>query len=127
MAGRVHRFRGELRAREPQRQRERDEPLLGAVVQVALDPPPGRVARLDEPRAGGRQLLARVGAGECEADQLREVARAAAPTSAGRGSSPLVVTTTAPHSAPATVIGAATAERYPNVRICSAISPTTSP
>jgi len=35
----------DLGAGEPELQRQRDEALLGAVVQVALDSPPGRVAR----------------------------------------------------------------------------------
>ena len=42
---------------EPQRQRERDEPLLGAVVQVALQPPALLRAGLDDPGARGAQLL----------------------------------------------------------------------
>ena len=44
------------RARQPQAQRERDEPLLRAVVQVALDLAPRRVGALDDPRARGAQL-----------------------------------------------------------------------
>ena len=36
---------------------ERDEPLLRAVVQVALDPAAGRVGGLDDPHARGPQLL----------------------------------------------------------------------
>ena len=45
------------RARQPQVQRERDEPLLGAVVEVALEPAPLVVAGLDDARARGAQLL----------------------------------------------------------------------
>ena len=41
----------------PQRQRERDEVLLRAVVQVALDPPARVVAGRDQPRARRAQLL----------------------------------------------------------------------
>ena len=37
--------------REPERERERDEPLLGAVVEVALDSPPLGVGRGDDPGA----------------------------------------------------------------------------
>ena len=44
---------------EPQRERERDEALLRAVVEVALDPPARGVAGLDEPRARRAQLLER--------------------------------------------------------------------
>jgi hypothetical protein len=39
------------RAGEPERQRERDEMLLGAVVEVALDPAARRVPRGDQPGA----------------------------------------------------------------------------
>jgi hypothetical protein len=38
-------------------QRERHEARLGAVVEVALEPPALRVARLDEPRARAAQFL----------------------------------------------------------------------
>ena len=48
-------------ARGPQQQRERDEPRLRAVVQVALEPPPRGVARLDQPRARRAELLRRLG------------------------------------------------------------------
>ena len=44
-------------ARGPQQQRQRDEPRLRAVVEVALEPPPRRVARLHQPRARRAQLL----------------------------------------------------------------------
>ena len=46
----------ELRLGEAERHRDRDEPLLRAVVQVALDPPPLRLGRLDEARARSLQL-----------------------------------------------------------------------
>ena len=38
-------------------ERERDQPLLRAVVEVALEPPPLVVAGRDDPRARGAQLL----------------------------------------------------------------------
>ena len=38
-------------SREPEREGERDEPLLSAVVEVALDPPPLGVGRGDDPGA----------------------------------------------------------------------------
>ena len=47
----------ELVARQPQVHRQRHQPLLGAVVEVALDPAPLRVAGLDDPRPRGAQLL----------------------------------------------------------------------
>ena len=40
--------------RQPHRQRQRDEPLLGAVVQVALEPPPLGRAGLDDAGARAR-------------------------------------------------------------------------
>ena len=43
--------------REAKRERERDEPLLRAVVEVALEPPPLGVARLDDARPRRAQLL----------------------------------------------------------------------
>ena len=45
------------RAGERERERQRDEPLLRAVVEVALEPPPLDVGGLDEPEPGGAQLL----------------------------------------------------------------------
>ena len=46
----------EMGAGELQRERERDESLLGAVVQVALEPAPLSVAGGDDPHAGGAQV-----------------------------------------------------------------------
>ena len=40
----AQRFR-HIRLRRPELERQRDEPLLRAVVQVPLDPAPGRVGR----------------------------------------------------------------------------------
>ena len=51
------------RLEHPQLQRERDELLLRAVVQVALDPPARRVARLHDPQPRHPQLLAPAPAG----------------------------------------------------------------
>ena len=45
------------RAQEPQREREHHEPLLRAVVEVALEPPALGVAGLDGPRPRRAQLL----------------------------------------------------------------------
>ena len=50
----------ELRLRHSERERERDEPLLRAVVEVALEPAPLCVARLDDAGARRGQLLARL-------------------------------------------------------------------
>src|SRR5213078_2065116 len=43
-------------AGESQREGERDEPLLGAVVEVALEAPPFLVLRPEEPHAGGAEV-----------------------------------------------------------------------
>ena len=60
---------------QPQVERERDEPLLRAVVQVALEPPALGVAGLDDARARRRQLLVRVGVRQRLRDELGEVAQ----------------------------------------------------
>src|SRR6266513_2919985 len=46
-----------LRLREPQGEREGDEPLLRAVVEVALEPAAFRVRRLDDARARLADLM----------------------------------------------------------------------
>jgi hypothetical protein len=45
------------RAQQAQAERERDQSLLSAVVQIALEATTRRVARLDDPGPGGPQLL----------------------------------------------------------------------
>ena len=57
----------------PQVDREGDEALLGAVVQVALQALPLGVAGLHQPDAGGRELLPRLRVGERLGRQLGEV------------------------------------------------------
>ena len=57
MLGRAAGSRLELRLREPQRERERDEALLRAVVEVALEPAARLVARGDDAAARGPELL----------------------------------------------------------------------
>ena len=57
----------EARDRDPQRLQRDDEPLLGSVVEIALEPPPLRVARLHESLVGGAELALRL-------PQLRRVA-----------------------------------------------------
>ena len=47
---RLGRVRRQLAGDQPQQDRERDEPLLGAVVEVALELAARGVARLDDPR-----------------------------------------------------------------------------
>ena len=58
---------------QPQHQRQRDEPLLRAVVEVALQPPPLGVARRDDAGARRRELLARLGVRQRLRRQLGEV------------------------------------------------------
>ena len=57
---------------DPQADRERDEPLLRAVVEVALEPPPLAVAGGDHARPRRGELLARLGVGERLGDELGE-------------------------------------------------------
>ena len=64
----------ETRLEKPKAQRERDEPLLGAVVKIALDASPRGVRGLDDPRARGGQLLTRIHVRERRGDQLGEAA-----------------------------------------------------
>ena len=56
VAGALRRGRAELVLCVTQRQPDRDEPLLGAVVEVALDPPALLVAGRDDPRPRGLDL-----------------------------------------------------------------------
>ena len=63
---------GHLAPRDADREHERDEPLLRAVVQVALEPAPLLVGGGDETRARDHQLLARLGARDGEREQRRE-------------------------------------------------------
>ena len=66
----------------PQLERERHEPLLGAVVQVALQSPALGVAGLDDARARARELVVGVGVGQGLRDELGEVQQP--PLGAGR-------------------------------------------
>ena len=43
--------RTEVRPEQPEGERQRDEPLLGAIVQVAFEPTPFGVRRLHDPRS----------------------------------------------------------------------------
>ncbi len=63
----------EPRVRKPQLQRQRDESLLGAVVEVALEPAALRVALAHDPRARLDELRACLGALERQCDELGEV------------------------------------------------------
>ena len=65
-------LRGHPCLRRAQLQPERDEPLLGAVVQIALDPPPRLIGGGDDPRPRGHQLGAGLGVRDGRGDELRE-------------------------------------------------------
>ena len=65
-----------------QLERERHEPLLGAVVQVALQSPPLGVPGLHDARARARELVVGVGVGQGLRDELGEVQQP--PLGAGR-------------------------------------------
>src|SRR3954452_7871803 len=58
---------------ESQVHRERDEPLLSAVVEVAFEAASLGEACFDDARARGGQLVVRLGAFERECDEGREV------------------------------------------------------
>jgi hypothetical protein len=93
-----------------QLERERHEPLLGAVVEVALEAAALLHPRLEDPQPRGAELLARLGALEPERDELGEVAErrsASAPSTSGAADA----TSRSPHVRPPTTIGAATAAR----------------
>src|SRR5205807_6524907 len=63
----------EFRDGDPQLQRERDEALLRAVVEVPLEPAAFRVAGLDDARTRCRELLVGIRVRERLRDQIREV------------------------------------------------------
>ena len=65
----------EVALREPDRHAERDEPLLGAVVQVALQPSALPVARVQDPRAAVGHLAQRLGELQPRAGSARRSAR----------------------------------------------------
>ena len=74
LAARPRRISFDQGVQEPQAQGERHEPLLGSIVEVALQTPPLDVARLDDPRPRGGEALVGVGVGQRLGDQVREVA-----------------------------------------------------
>ena len=94
---------------DAQRQRSRDEPLLRAVVEVALEPPPLLVAGPDERARDALQVGARLSARDRERHELAERAEPVLGSRAAAGSALAIAT--APQSAPATTIGAAAVER----------------
>src|ERR1039457_1397377 len=65
-------LRGLRRLRRAQLQPARDEPLLDAVVQIALDPPPRLIRGGDDPRPRGHQLGVALRVRDRRGDELRE-------------------------------------------------------
>ncbi len=65
-----------IRLSPPQLEPERDEPLLGSVVQVALDPAPRLVGGGDDARSRRPQLGLALGVGDRGGDELRKSAQA---------------------------------------------------
>src|SRR6266851_5428079 len=63
--------------RRTQPERQRDEALLRAVVQVSLDPPPGLIRGCDDPRPRGGKLGPALGVSDGRGDKLSEVRHAA--------------------------------------------------
>ena len=97
---------------QAQHQRERDEPLLSAVVEVALQPPALVVAGLDDAGARGGELLARLRVRERLRGELGEVRDPLLGALRERLGS-IVDTITAPHRRPPRKIGAATTDLTP--------------
>ena len=100
----------ELLADHAQPEGDRDESLLSAVVQVALEPRALGVADLDEARPRCGELLVGVGIGQRLRDELGEVAQPLLEP-LGQASSDVVAAASTPHSLPPTLTGAATAAR----------------
>ena len=94
--------------RELERDDRVDQALLGAVVEVANDPPARLVARGQDAGARGGELIAAVGVGDRRVEQLRELRQALPPRRPGGGSCPSQLAVITPQSSPSTVIGAAT-------------------
>ena len=90
-----------------------DEPLLGAVVEVAHDPPAGLVAGGEQARARGGELVAAVGVRDRGLEQLRELAMRSS-VSAGGVLLARPVRDVMPQSRPSTMIGAPTLARTPS-------------
>ena len=63
----------QLLSGEAEREPHRDKPLLRPAVKIPLEPPALLVRRLDEPRPRRSELAPRLGAGDCDRDELGEV------------------------------------------------------
>jgi hypothetical protein len=104
-----------------QRELERDEPLLGTVVQVALDPPAGLVRGGDEARPGGGELREILRVRDRRRYKVRERGETRLGVQ-GKGCSlePPIIT---PQRRPSAMIGAPAAERRPAWRAASPFAP----
>ena len=104
-------LRGKVRLRRAHRQAERDEPLLRAVVEVALDPPARLVRCGDDASARRRELGLAFRVRDRGRDELGELLQSLL----GVGGSSLDArhAITAPQRRPSTMIGLATVETMP--------------
>ena len=92
------------RVRHAQLQHQRDQPLLGAVVQVTLDPLASLVRSGDEPRPRFYELGLRFGVGDRGRDEFGEIGDAALGSGRKRAAFGDPVTAT-PHRRPSTTMG----------------------
>ena len=103
------------------REREWDELLLSAIVQVALDPPACLVRGGNHAGPGGRQLCEVLGLGDHSRDKLCERSQTCS-VSRGNGCSSTEQTIMAPQTRPWTMIGAPAAGRKPAAAAAPAAS-----
>jgi len=106
---------------QAQLEAQRDQSLLDAVMQIALNPAPGLVVVGGDPGPGRGELGAAVGVGDRGADELSEIGHALFGAAGKR--SPRVPTLIAPHRRLSTTIGAATPDRIPSRRTASPDTP----
>ena len=110
---------GKPRLGEAKAERERDQALLRAVVEVPLEPPPLGVAGLDDARARCGQLLAGLRVGERDGDEARELLEVRLDVGAELAPERSIEIEVEPQRRPETTIGAATPELTPAATICS--------
>ena len=108
-------------AGHPQRELRGDEPLLGAVVEVALEPLALGVGGGDQAGARLEQPLARVGARERQRRRAGRTRSAAPRRRAGSCSPPNAASTSAPQTASSTITGAAALSRSPRQVLARAL------
>jgi hypothetical protein len=106
-------------------QRQRDQPLLGAVVQVSPDTSAGLVGGGDDPRARRGELGPAFRVGDGGRDELGEPGQPLLGVLGSR--SRRNPTPIAPQTRPSTTIGLATAERIPSEVISGGLADGSSP